>query len=149
MGLEGGSRDFAVAAPPSACFAAVLDFERYPDWQGPIESCRVLERDAEGRGTVVESHVDLRIRKVRYVLRYAYEEPRLVSWTFVEGDPKDVEGSFTFEDDGSGGTAGRYAQAIDVGPLGRLVRGPARKGLLHLLLDDAVKDLRARVDGVS
>ena len=146
MGLEGGELSFHVDASPEDCFAAVLDFESYPEWQGPIESCTVLERDSEGRGSLVESVVDLRIRRARYVLRYAYEPVRRVSWTFVEGDPKDVEGEFVFEDDGAGGTLGVYRQAIDVGRLGMLARGPAKAGLKKLLLDEAVKDLRARVE---
>ena len=146
MGLEGGSIDFTVAASPSDCFAACLDFESYPEWQGPVESCRVLERDSEGRGSLVETVVDLKIRRARYVLRYEYDEPRLISWTFVEGDPKDGAGEFVFEDDGAGGTAGVYRQAIDVGRLGMLARGPAKAGLKKLLLDEAVKDLRARVE---
>ena len=147
MSLEGGERSFEVAAPPSACFEAVLDFESYPQWQGPIEACRILERDDEGRGSLVESVVDLKIRRARYVLRYEYEPVRRVAWSFVEGDPKDVVGEFVFEDDGSGGTRGVYRQAIDVGRLGLLARGPAKQGFLKLLLDDAVNDLRARVEG--
>lgn len=146
MGLEGGELSFVTAASPSDCFAAVLDFESYPSWQGPIESCTVLERDDAGRGSLVESVVDLKIRRARYVLRYEYDEPRLVRWTFVDGDPKDVAGEFVFEDDGTGGTRGVYRQAIDVGRLGMLARGPAKAGLKKLLLDEAVKDLRARVE---
>jgi Polyketide cyclase / dehydrase and lipid transport len=146
VGLEGGEREFTVAAPPSACFAAILDFESYPEWQGPVQSCEVLERDEEGRGSLVETVVDLKIRRARYVLRYEYDEPRLARWTFVEGDPKDVAGEFAFEDDGSGGTRGVYRQAIDVGRLGLLARGPAKQGFLKLLLDDAVNDLKARVE---
>ena len=146
MGLEGGELSFVVAASPSDCFAAVLDFESYPSWQGPVESCHVLERDDEGRGSLVETVVDLKIRRARYVLRYEYEPVRRVAWSFVEGDPKDVRGEFVFEDDGSGGTAGVYRQAIDVGRLGMLARGPAKAGLKKLLLDEAVKDLRAHVE---
>ena len=146
MGLEGGELAFVAAAPPVVCFAAVLDFESYPEWQGPIESCSVLEHDADGRPSLVETVVDLKLRRARYVLRYEYDEPRLVRWTFVEGDPKDVRGEFVFEDDGSGGTAGVYRQEIDVGRLGMLARGPAKAGLKKLLLDEAVKDLKKRVE---
>ena len=146
MGLEGGELSFHADASPEECFAAVLDFESYPDWQGPIDSCTVLERDAEGRGSLVETVVDLKIRRARYVLRYEYDPPGRVSWSFVEGDPKDVEGEFVFEDDGAGGTDGVYRQALDIGRLGMLARGPAKAGLKKLLLDEAVKDLRARVE---
>ena len=146
MGLEGGSVEFELSASPAACFAAVADFESYPEWQGPIEECRVLERDASGRASVVESIVDVKLKKIRYVLAYTYEEPRLVEWSFVEGDPKDVQGAFVFEDDGSGGTRGEYRQAIDPGGMTRFLPGPAKNALLKLLLDDAVKDLRKRVE---
>jgi hypothetical protein len=145
VGLEGGELEFRSTASPQQCFAAVLDFESYPEWQGPIESCVVHERDEEGRGSLVETVVDLKIRRARYVLRYEYDEPRLARWTLVEGDPKDVRGEFVFEDDGEGGTLGVYRQQIDVGRLGMLARGPAKAGLKKLLLDEAVRDLRARV----
>ena len=147
MGLEGGERDFIVAAPPSACFDAVLDFESYPEWQRAHVECDVLERDSAGRGLIVESIIDAKLRRIRYVLEYTYEEPREVRWTFVEGDPRDVVGAFVFEEGPDGGTLGVYRQQIDAGPLGRLARGPIKKGLLRLLLDDAVTDLRKRVEG--
>ena len=107
----------------------------------------MLERDDAGRGSLVETVVDLRIRRARYVLRYEYDEPWTARWSLVEGDPTDVRGEFVFEGDGSGGTAGVYRQAIDVGRLGMLARGPAKAGLKKLLLDEADKDLRTRVEG--
>jgi ribosome-associated toxin RatA of RatAB toxin-antitoxin module len=143
--VERGEREFSVPVPPSACFDVVADFESYPEWQSAIVECRVLERDADGRGSLIETIVDAKVRKVRYVLRYAYEPPHRVSWSFVEGDPKDVSGEFVFEDDGSGGTAGVYRQAIDPGGLTRFVPGPVKKGLLELLLDRPVNDLSERV----
>ena len=143
--MERGERRFDVAASPAACFEAVLDFESYPQWQSAIESCVVLERDAEGRGSVIETVVDVKVRRVRYVLEYSYDPTRHVAWTFVEGDPKHVEGEFVFEDDGSGGTLGVYRQAIDPGGMTRFVPGPVKKGLLELLLDRPVTDLKERV----
>ena len=39
-----------IAADVADCVDVLLDFERYPDWSGPITSARILERDDEGRG---------------------------------------------------------------------------------------------------
>ncbi len=43
-----------IAASPQACFAAAIDFERYPDWASDIKMARVLSRDDEGRAVDVE-----------------------------------------------------------------------------------------------
>jgi len=61
---------------PGACFDALTDFERLPAWQGAVRSVRVLERDAQGRGTVVEYEVDAKLKRVRYRLRQVYDRPR-------------------------------------------------------------------------
>ena len=54
-------------------------------------------RDGDGRGTLVEFVIDARLREVRYVLRYAFDEPHAIRWDYVEGDVRSVDGDFTFE----------------------------------------------------
>jgi hypothetical protein len=53
----------------------------------------VLERDAEGRGTVVEYEVDARFNTVRYRLRQIYDEPRRLASEYLGGNEMQWQGS--------------------------------------------------------
>src|SRR4026209_1880028 len=86
-----------IAVPQSACFAAILEFEHYPEWFSAIESASVLERDKAGVGRIVEFHIDMRIRSVRYVLEYAHKKPTELSWHSIDGDIESIEGRYRFK----------------------------------------------------
>src|SRR5919202_178109 len=64
-----------IAASPEDCYAALTDFDHLPDWQGAVREARVLERDADGRGSVVEYVVDAKVKTVRYRLRQVHQPP--------------------------------------------------------------------------
>jgi len=132
-----------IGATPQECFDAVTDYDSFPTWQRAVTGVEVLDRDGQGRGKRVRFEVDLKVRKVGYTLDYSYEQPSLVSWRYVEGDVKDVQGDFTFEDQGDGTTLATYSLVIDPGmfmpgPLARLLSEGAMKG--------SVEDLRRRVE---
>ena len=145
MGLETAHRSIEVDAPPAACFAVVADFESYPAWQPAVRDVRVLERDAQGRGTLVETVVDAKVKQVRYVLEYAYEEPFRIAWDLVEGDPKALEGDFTF-DVNDGCTIVAYRMVADLGGIGRFVPGEMRRRATEHLMRSTVEGLKARVE---
>ena len=60
MPAYGHCHNADIDAGPAECFAALTDYERLPEWQRAVRSARVLERDAKGRGSVVEYEVDAR-----------------------------------------------------------------------------------------
>jgi ribosome-associated toxin RatA of RatAB toxin-antitoxin module len=146
VGLELAERSVEIAAPAHACFGAVLEFESYPRWQSAVVDCRVLEHDEQGRGTLVETVVDARVRKVRYVLAYSYEPHERISWELVEGDPKSVEGDYVFAERG-GVTVATYRLAVDIGRFGRLVPGDVKRRATEHLMASTVEELRERVEG--
>ena len=74
-----------IDATPQACFGAMTDYERLPEWQGAVRRVDVLERDAHGRGRVVEYEVDARVKRVRYCLRQIYDEPHRIASEYLEG----------------------------------------------------------------
>ena len=39
-----------IAAARERCFAALLEYETFPEWQRAVKSVDVLARDEEGRG---------------------------------------------------------------------------------------------------
>ena len=130
-------------ATPQECFDAICDFESYPEWQSAVLECEVRERDADGRGSLVAFLIDAKVRKVRYVLRYHYEEPHRIWWDYVEGDPKHVEGDFLFEDAGDGRCRSTYR--LDIDP-GRFLPGPVKKVLVSQVMKGSVEDLKRRVE---
>ncbi len=144
MGAQRTERIGEIDAPPERCFAVLLDFESWPDWQPGLHSSAVLERDAEGRGTLVEFTADAVVRKIRYTVRYTFEPPHRMSWVLVEGDVKAGDGEFLLEDIGNGRTRATYRLVSD---LGFYVPGPLRKKGTELLMGGVIKGLQQRATG--
>ena len=144
MGRKGAERQIVIEASPRQCFDALVDYETFPEWQRAVRGCEVLTRDREGRGKEVAFEVDAKVRPVSYTLDYSYEEPHLISWRYVEGDVRDVDGEFVFEDLGDGKTLATYALRLDPGlPLpGRLITL-----LSEQVMQGSMEDLKHRVEG--
>jgi ribosome-associated toxin RatA of RatAB toxin-antitoxin module len=143
MAGEMAERSAVVRATPQACFDAITDYESFPDWQTAVRSVEVRSRDALGRGVDVEFVIDVRVRRVRYVLRYAYEEPARISWEYVEGDLRSIAGDYRFEDLGDGTTRATYRVELDPG---RFVPGPVKKLLVDLAMQRSVDELKQRAE---
>ena len=61
-----------IAAAPDACYAAAIDFERYPEWASDVKMARILSRDDDGRAVDVEFRAAAMGRSTTYTLRYFY-----------------------------------------------------------------------------
>lgn len=129
-------------ASPERCFDVVTDFESYPEWMSTFKDVKVLERDADGRATLVEFRVDAKLREVRYVLRHRLDRPEAITWDYVEGDAKDVDGSWRFEDAGEGRTRCTYRISFDVGGF---VPGSVKRALAEQAVRSSLTALSARV----
>jgi ribosome-associated toxin RatA of RatAB toxin-antitoxin module len=132
-----------IAASPAACFDAILEFERYPEWSSAIQSARILERDADGIGRIVEFQIDMKIRSVRYVLEYTYKRPTELSWRSVEGDVESIEGRYRFRKLGAALTEATCRQEIQ---LGFWVPGPLRKLAERTALKQSVTEFKDDVE---
>lgn len=132
-----------IAASPAACFDAILEFERYPEWSSAIQSARILERDADGIGRIVEFQIDMKIRSVRYVLEYTYKRPTELSWRSVEGDVESIEGRYRFRKLGPALTEATCRQEIQ---LGFWVPGPLRKLAERTALKQSVTEFKDDVE---
>ena len=146
MGAKRAERQIVIEGSPKDCFDALLDFDSYPEWQRAVKSVEVVSHDGDRRAKEVEFEIDAKIRSIRYRLDYSYEEPHLITWRYVEGDVRDVDGEFVFEDQGDGTTLATYALRLDPGlPL------PGR--ILNLLseqvMQGSMEDLKQRVEGDS
>ena len=143
MGKKRAERQIVIDGSPRQCFDALVDYESFPDWQRAVKATDVLSRDGDGRGKEVSFEIDAKLRRLHYTLDYSYEEPHLISWSYVEGDVDDVQGEFVFEDLGDGTTLATYSLRIDPGMFlpGRLV------GLIgDQVMKGSMEDLKKRVE---
>jgi uncharacterized membrane protein len=139
-------RQIVIEGSPRDCFDALLDFESYPEWQRAVKSVDVVNRDGDGRGKEVEFEIDAKIRSIRYRLDYRYEEPHMLTWRYVDGDVKDVDGEFVLEDQGDGTTLATYALRLDPGAF---LPGRVANMLSDKVMQGSMEDLKARVEGAG
>ena len=144
MGRKRAERQILIDGSPKQCFEALVAYETFPDWQRAVRACEVLSRDREGRGKEVAFEIDAKIKSINYTLDYSYEEPHLISWRYVEGDVRDIDGEFVFEDRGDGTTLATYALRLDAGlPL----PGSLMNLLSEQVMQGSMEDLKHRVEG--
>jgi ribosome-associated toxin RatA of RatAB toxin-antitoxin module len=143
MAGYGDCRTIDVDAPPERCFALMTDYERIPSWQGAVQSIRVLERDEQGRGSVLAYEIDAKVRVVRYRLRQVYDEPHRLSSEYLGGDFRDFAGEWRFLPDGEGGTRVELELRIDPG---RFVPGPVRGAISDAVMKRALGDLKREAE---
>lgn len=134
-----------IDGPPEEIFAVATDFATYPEWNSAIKKVEVKESDDEGRPSKVWFEVDARIKVLRYTLGYDYSEaPSHFSWDLIEGDPKALKGSYTFDAFGDQ-TEVIYEMEVDPGfPIPKMLRKQAEKQIARA----ALEDLKKRVESL-
>lgn len=148
MAHMGGTAEAEIDAPIEEVWALVEDVLIAPEWQGGLVSVTALERDGEGRPTLVESVSDIKVRQVKTQVRFSYEPPTRLSWTQEKGDLKSVEGSWALEDLGEGRTRATYTLDGDPGRvLGMLIRGPVEAAARAMLVNARPGELKERIEG--
>lgn len=140
MATYQGHEKTTVDATPQACYDALTDYERLPEWQGSLKSVRVLEQDAAG--AIVEYELDAKVRTVRYRLRLEHDPPHRIGSTYVEGDFRSLEAEWRFTEV-EDGTEVELELRLDPG---RFVPGPVRKLVQGAVMGRALKDLAERVE---
>lgn len=148
MGVITGSASAEVDAPLDDVWTVIADVESAPEWQGGMERVEALERDGEGRPTLVETQTDAKVRTIKTQVRFSYDPPTTLSWTQEKGDLKSLVGSWQLEDLGDGRTRATYSLESDPGRvLGMLIRGPVEDMLRGLLVNARPGELKAYVEG--
>ena len=147
MGLIKGDRSVEIDAPIERCFEIAANIEGAPEWQGSLRKVDVLEEHEDGRPALVETESDAKVKNVKAVLRFDYEEPDRITWVQEKGDTKSLEGWWDFEDLGDGRTRATYGLAADPGRmLGMLLRGPVEGQVRNFLLGGAAEGLKERAE---
>jgi len=141
---ESVSDTIDISATAEEIFAVATDLESYPQWNANIKKVEVQETDDEGRPTKVWMQVDAKVRTVSYTLGYDYSQaPESFSWHLLEGDVKELSGSYTF-DEFDDVTEVRYETKVDPGfPIPGMIKRQAEKQIVK----GALQDLKKRVEG--
>jgi uncharacterized membrane protein len=147
MGNISGERTVEIDAPIERCFEIAADIDNAPEWQGSLKDVEVLERHPDKRAALVETESDAKVKTVKALLRFSYEEPTSIRWVQEKGDTKSLVGSWKFEDLGEGRTRATYALEADPGRmLGMLLRGPAEGKVRDFLLGNAASGLKEKAE---
>lgn len=148
MGSITGSSTAEIDAPLEEVWAVVEDVLSAPEWQDGLKDMEELERDSEGRVTLVESSNDAKVRTIRSIVRFTYEAPTVLRWSQEKGELKSVDGSWELEGLGDGRTRATYRLEVELGRmLGMVIRGPLVDALRGQLVNARAGELKARVEG--
>jgi uncharacterized membrane protein len=133
-----------IEATPEQCYAVAIAFERYPEWATDVKDVEVLERDGEGRGTLVRYEISALGKTIGYVLAYDYTDaPGGFAWKLEKADLlRRLDGAYRFDADGDGTKVG-YVLTVDVTlPL----PGFMKRAAAGMIVDNAMKQLKAYVE---
>ncbi len=142
-----GNSTAEINAPIDEVWKLVEDVEKAPEWQGGLKAMEAVERDAEGRATLVESSSDAKVRTIKSTVRFRYDGPTRLSWTQEKGEMKSVEGSWDLEDLGGGRTRATYSLEVDMGRmLSMVIRGPLVDLLRGMLVNARAGELKEAME---
>ena len=148
MGHLGGTASVEIDASIEDVWEVVQDVLTAPEWQGGLDKMTALERDDEGRPTLVEAENDIKVRRVKSRVRFRYAGPTALAWTQEQGDMKTVEGAWELEDLGGGRTRATYKLDADPGRmLGMVIRGPVQAATQSIFVNGRPGELKRRIEG--
>ena len=147
MSRFGGTSSAQITAPAAVCFQWVCDTPRTPDWHQAIAAVEVLERDGDGRTSLVRTSIDAMVTQVKLNLRCTYEQDRALHMRRESGDLRHLTATWSFEDLGDGRTHASFQTEFDPGRiLSLLARGPVLARLETLLAKQAPEGLKRAVE---
>jgi uncharacterized membrane protein len=148
MGVLEARHTVEIEAPLEEVFAVAADVPNSPVWQPSLETVEVIESDADGRATLVETEADAVVKKTSQILRFDYSDgPTGMRWTQEQGDVKSLVGWWELRDLGDGRTEATYALEVDPGRmLGMLLRGPVEGKVKEHLTRGAAEGLKQHIE---
>jgi ribosome-associated toxin RatA of RatAB toxin-antitoxin module len=142
-----GASSAEIGAPSVVCFEMVCDTPRTPEWQEAIAAVEVLERDRDGRTSLVRTTIDAILAHVEVNLRVTYEEGLSLHMERESGDLKHLTVTWVFEDLGDSRTHASFQTEFDPGRvLSLLARGPLLGRLEALLTGQPPEGLKRAVE---
>ncbi len=144
MSVKELTRTIEIQGTPDKCYKKICNFESYPEWQSAVQSTKVVKKDKDGRPKTVEFKISVIGKEIRYVLSYKYDDKNhSLSWTYVEGDVRDVKGSYSFEKIDKDTTLATFSAAVDPG---FWVPGPIINTLNNVAMKKSMEELKDAVE---
>jgi len=141
---EHANERIRIDASIEECLGVVLDFENYPSWARDLKQVTIQERDAEGRGALVEFRAAAMGQSFKYVLKYDYSSmPDSFSWVLDSGEKlRQLDGTYRFEPEGDA-TRVHYDLVVDLSiPLPGLIKRRAA----GMIMGTALRELKKAVE---
>jgi len=140
-------RSETIRARPADCIGALLEFERYPEWQTYVTAVRVTDRDQRGRGARVLTGAQFGARQIELATTYRYPSPNRVVFAQEDGELGAGRGSWAFRSSGAGRTRATCVLEFKPGWRLRLIlRGVLYERAREAVLDHVLAELRTRVE---
>jgi ribosome-associated toxin RatA of RatAB toxin-antitoxin module len=105
-------KSIRIEAPRRKVFDVLRDYEKYPGRMPGIKEVEILEDD--GTTAIVEFRIHI-VKKFTYTLKLVHNPPESITWTYVGGDFKDINGSWVLEEDGDNATIANYSVDVEGG----------------------------------
>ena len=122
-------QSFTVRRPPADVFAFMADPANLASWQPSKVSARPLTDGPPRQGYRIKERTKLGLRQWEQIVEFTEFEPgRALSTHIVEGSMP-VDGRWTFDDDGVGGTRVRLVAEGDLSGLMRIIEPLVRRGV--------------------
>jgi hypothetical protein len=148
VGKINASHTVEIEAPLADVYAVAENVPGAVIWNPAIDKVTVIETDEQGRATLVETEVDVKVKTSKSILRFSYDPPNGLRWVQEKGDVKSVDGRWELSEIGPGRTQAVYALEVDPGRvLGMLLRGPVEGQVKTYLTKGAAEGLKSALEG--
>jgi len=141
--MQSQTHSEVIHAPIQACFDAIVDFARYPEWFSGISASEILAADPSAQRWTVRYELNMVIKTISYTLAYEADAPHSIRWKLVEGDVNGIEGSYLLEALEADVTEACCTQSVDIG---FWIPGPIKRTFEKTALVDSVRELKAAVE---
>ncbi len=140
-----------INSDPASILDVISDLESYPDWSSSITAVTILAEDDLGWADQAELTIDQTLFKDTYALDYTWDVEEdgsgVVSWSLLRGEVLTVmDGSYTLTEREAGVTEVIYRLAFD---LAIPMPSSLKRKVEETIIDSALKELKARVEGLT
>jgi len=142
-----GASTAVIDATATTCFEAVCDTPSTPDWHQAIRAVEILERNNEGRTSLVRVNIDAMVTTVNVLLRLSYDEPHTITMEREAGDLRHLTVRWTFQEIGDGRSQASFETEFDPGRvLSAFAKGPIYARLQQLLAEQPPAGLKTHLE---
>jgi uncharacterized protein YndB with AHSA1/START domain len=120
---------FTVRRPPSEVFAFMVEPANLKRWQPSKVSVEPLTDGPPRQGYRIKERTKAGLRQWDQVVEFTEFEPGRALTTHIVEGPTPVDGRWTFEDDGAGGTRGHFVASGELTGVMGLLEPLVRRGI--------------------